>query len=100
LYNFLALPVVDDNEHVVGIVTVDDVIDALMDEAAEDLGRFGGGEHIGKPYLDVGFGTMVRKRGGWLAILFLGEMLTASAMQFYEMELEKAVVLAMFIPLI
>ncbi|HJH23442.1 MAG TPA: magnesium transporter [Paenalcaligenes hominis] len=100
LYNFLALPVVDDDEHVVGIVTVDDVIDALMDEAAEDLGRFGGGEHIGKPYLDVGFGTMVRKRGGWLAILFLGEMLTASAMQFYEMELEKAVVLAMFIPLI
>lgn len=99
-YDFLALPVVDDANHVVGIVTVDDVIDALMEEAAEDIGRFGGGEHIGKPYLDVGFGTMVRKRGGWLAILFLGEMLTASAMQFYEMELEKAVVLAMFIPLI
>ena len=99
-YDFLALPVVDDANHVVGIVTVDDVIDALMEEAAEDIGRFGGGEHIGKPYLDVGFGTMIRKRGGWLAILFLGEMLTASAMQFYEMELEKAVVLAMFIPLI
>lgn len=99
-YNFLALPVVDDDKHVVGIVTVDDVIDALIDEAAEDIGRFGGGEHIGKPYLEVGFGTMLRKRGGWLAVLFLGEMLTASAMQMYEMELEKAVVLAMFIPLI
>lgn len=99
-YDFLALPVVDDDKHVVGIVTVDDVIDALIDEAAEDIGRFGGGEHIGKPYLDVGFGTMIRKRGGWLAILFIGEMLTASAMQMYEMELEKAVVLAMFIPLI
>lgn len=99
-HDFLALPVVDDAQHVVGIVTVDDVIDALMEEAAEDIGRFGGGEHIGKPYLDASFGTMVRKRGGWLAILFLGEMLTASAMQFYEMELEKAVVLAMFIPLI
>lgn len=99
-HDFLALPVVDEDHQVIGIVTVDDVIDALMDEAAEDFGRFGGAEHIGKPYLEVGFTTMLRKRGGWLAILFLGEMLTASAMQYYEMELEKAVVLAMFIPLI
>ncbi|WP_300646953.1 magnesium transporter [Paenalcaligenes sp.] len=99
-HDFLALPVVDDEQQVIGIVTVDDVIDALMEEAAEDFGRFGGGEHIDQPYLEVGFGTMLRKRGGWLAILFLGEMLTASAMQYYEMELEKAVVLAMFIPLI
>lgn len=99
-HDFLALPVVDDERRVIGIVTVDDVIDALMDEAAEDFGRFGGGEHIGKPYLQVGFSTMLQKRGGWLAILFLGEMLTASAMQYYEMQLEKAVVLAMFVPLI
>lgn len=99
-HDFLALPVVDDEQQVIGIVTVDDVIDALMEEAAEDFGRFGGGEHIDQPYLEVGFGTMLRKRGGWLAILFLGEMLTASAMQYYELELEKAVVLAMFIPLI
>lgn len=99
-HDFLALPVVDEDHQVIGIVTVDDVIDALMDEAAEDFGRFGGAEHIGKPYLEVGFGTMLRKRGGWLAILFLGEMLTASAMQYYELALEKAVVLAMFIPLI
>lgn len=99
-HDFLALPVVDAEQQVIGIVTVDDVIDALMEEAAEDFGRFGGGEHIDQPYLEVGFGTMLRKRGGWLAILFLGEMLTASAMQYYELELEKAVVLAMFIPLI
>lgn len=99
-YDFLALPVVDDAKHVVGIVTVDDVIDTLIDEAAEDIGRFGGGEHITKPYLDVSFGTMLRKRGGWLAILFIGELFTASVMQHYEVQLEQAVVLAMFIPLI
>lgn len=98
-HDFLAIPVVDE-EQVLGIVTVDDVIDALIDEASEDLGRFGGGEHIDQPYLDVGFSKMIRKRGGWLAVLFLGEMLTASAMQYYEMALEQAVVLAMFIPLI
>lgn len=99
-HDFLALPVVDDHTEVIGIVTVDDVIDALMEEAAEDLSRFGGADNIDEPYLEIGFGTMLRKRGGWLAILFIGEMLTASAMQYYEMELEQAVVLAMFIPLI
>lgn len=98
-HDFLALPVVDE-EQVIGIVTVDDVLDALIDEASEDLGRFGGAEHIDQPYLDISFVTMLRKRGGWLAVLFLGEMLTASAMQHYEMALEQAVVLAMFIPLI
>ncbi|WP_264371563.1 magnesium transporter [Pulveribacter suum] len=100
LYDFLALPVVDEEQRVIGIVTVDDVIDTLMEEAQEDMNRFGGAEHMGAPYLEVGFFAMLRKRGGWLAILFLGEMLTASAMQHYEMALEKAVVLAMFIPLI
>ncbi|WP_312305855.1 magnesium transporter [Pulveribacter sp.] len=100
LYDFLALPVVDDARRVIGIVTVDDVIDALMDEAQEDMNRFGGGERMGAPYLEVGFFDMLRKRGGWLAMLFVGEMLTASAMQHFEVELEKAVVLAMFIPLI
>jgi len=99
-HDFLAVPVVDEENVIIGIVTVDDVIDALMDEAAEDMNRFGGAEHIGKPYLQAGFWTMIRKRGGWLAALFLGEMLTASAMQHYEFQLEKAVVLAMFIPLI
>jgi len=99
-YDYLALPVVDEQQHVLGIVTVDDLLDTLMDEAAEDIGRFGGTEYISQPYLRIRFGTMLRKRGGWLTLLFVGEMLTASAMQYFEMELEKAVVLAMFIPLI
>ena len=100
LHDLLALPVLDEEQRVIGIVTVDDVIDALMEEAQEDMNRFGGAEHMGAPYLEVGFASMLRKRGGWLALLFLGEMLTASAMQHYELQLEKAVVLAMFIPLI
>ncbi|MCX5592563.1 magnesium transporter [Alcaligenes endophyticus] len=99
-HDYLAVPVVDEEHTIIGIVTVDDVIDTLMEEAAEDISRFGGAEHIGKPYLHVNFWLMIRKRGGWLAALFLGEMLTASAMQYYEFQLEKAVVLAMFIPLI
>lgn len=99
-HDYLAVPVVDEEHMIIGIVTVDDVIDTLMEEAAEDINRFGGAEHIGKPYLQVNFWLMIRKRGGWLAALFLGEMLTASAMQHYEFQLEKAVVLAMFIPLI
>ena len=99
-HDYLAVPVVDEEHVIIGIVTVDDVIDTLMDAAAEDMNRFGGAEHIGMPYLQAGFWVMIRKRGGWLAALFLGEMLTASAMQYYEFQLEKAVVLAMFIPLI
>lgn len=99
-YDYLALPVVDEQQHVLGIVTVDDLLDTLMEEAAEDIGRFGGTEFISQPYLRTRFMTMLRTRGGWLTLLFIGEMLTASAMQYYEMELEKAVVLAMFIPLI
>src|SRR5690625_179071 len=99
-YDYLALPVVNEQNHVLGIVTVDDLLDTLMDEAAEDIGRFGGTEYISQPYLRIKFATMLRKRGGWLTLLFIGEMLTASAMQYFEMELEKAVVLAMFIPLI
>lgn len=99
-YDYLALPVVDKSNHILGIVTVDDLLDTLMDEAAEDMERFGGAEFINQPYLRIKFGTMLRKRGGWLTLLFIGEMLTASAMQHFEMELEKAVVLAMFIPLI
>lgn len=99
-HDLLALPVVDDEGHVLGIVTVDDVIDAMMDSATEDMQRFGGSARLTEPYLDISFLTMIRKRAGWLAVLFIGELLTASAMQHYELELEKAVVLAMFIPLI
>ncbi len=99
-HDLLALPVVDDAHRVLGIVTVDDVIDTMVAETTEDVHRFGGMEALGKPYMKIGFAGMIRKRGGWLAALFLGEMLTATAMQHFETELEKAIVLTLFIPLI
>ena len=83
-----------------GIVTVDDVIDAILAESTEDVQKFGGVEGMAEPYLEIGFFEMIRKRAGWLCALFIGEMLTASAMQHYSDELEKAVVLTLFIPLI
>jgi magnesium transporter len=99
-YDLLAVPVVDDAGHVLGIVTFDDIIDAMIEESTEDVQMLGGMEAIDRSYLDTGFAQMIRKRGGWLAILFMGEMLTASAMQHYEADLAKAVVLTLFIPLI
>jgi magnesium transporter len=99
-HDLLAVPVVDDGRHIIGIVTVDDVLDAMTEEASEDAYRFGGMEALDKPYMRIGFGEMLKKRAGWLGILFLGEMLTASAMQHFELELEKALVLTLFIPLI
>lgn len=99
-HDLLAVPVVDDSRHIIGIVTVDDVLDAMTEDASEDAYRFGGMEALDKPYMRIGFGEMLKKRGGWLGILFLGEMLTASAMQHFEVELEKALVLTLFIPLI
>ncbi len=98
--NLLALPIVDENGMMQGIVTVDDVIDTMIADTTEDAQKFGGMEALGKPYMQISFGGMIRKRAGWLAALFLGEMLTASAMQYFEGELEKAVVLTLFIPLI
>lgn len=83
-----------------GIVTVDDVIDAILAEGSEDVQKFGGVEGLTEPYLSTSFFGMYRKRAGWLAVLFLSEMLTASAMQHFEDELQKAVVLTLFIPLI
>ena len=99
-YDLLAVPVVDKQGHVLGIVTVDDIIDAMIEETTEDVQRFGGVEALDAPYMDIGFVRMIQKRAGWLCALFLGEMLTASAMQHFESELEKAVVLTLFIPLI
>ena len=99
-YDLLAVPVVDEANHVLGIVTVDDVIDAIVAESTEDVQKFGGMEALDGPYMQIGFAAMIKKRAGWLCALFLSEMLTASAMQYYQSELEKAVVLTLFIPLI
>ena len=83
-----------------GIITADDVLDVADQEATEDIQKIGGMEALDAPYLEIGFASMVRKRAGWLAILFVGEMLTATAMGFYEREIARAVVLALFVPLI
>jgi len=99
-YDLLAVPVVDRVGHILGIVTVDDVIDAIVAEGTEDVQKFGGTEALDEPYMEIGFGTMVRKRAGWLCVLFLSEMLTTTAMQHFDNELQKAIVLALFIPLI
>jgi magnesium transporter len=99
-YDLVAVPVVDENGVIQGVVTVDDVIDALVEEHTEDVQRFGGMEALDEPYTQIGFFSMIRKRAPWLAALFLSEMLTTSAMGHFQDELAKAVVLALFIPLI
>jgi magnesium transporter len=99
-HNFLAMPVVDAERRVKGIVTVDDIVDVVQEEATEDIQKLGGMEALDAPYLSIGFGAMLRKRGGWLSVLFLSEMLTASAMAVFEKEIARAVVLALFVPLI
>jgi magnesium transporter len=95
-----ALPVIDDHGVLIGIVTVDDVLDAAQDMATRDLQRFGGSEALGEPYMAVPTTRMIRKRAPWLVVLFFGEMLTATAMGFFEEEIARAVVLALFVPLI
>jgi magnesium transporter len=100
IHDLLSVPVLNDRGQVLGIVTVDDVIDAIVAESAEDVQKFGGVEATSAPYLRIGLADMVRRRAGWLCALFLSEMLTASAMQHFEGELQKAVVLTLFIPLI
>jgi len=99
-YDLVAVPVVDENGLIQGVVTVDDVIDALVEEHTEDVQRFGGMEALDEPYTQIGFFSMIRKRAPWLAALFLSEMLTTTAMGHFQDELAKAVVLALFIPLI
>ncbi|MEO8296040.1 MAG: magnesium transporter, partial [Gemmatimonadota bacterium] len=99
-HDLLSIPVLDAEGRMKGIITVDDVVDVLQEEATEDIQKMGGTEALDAPYLEVGFGTMVRKRGGWLAVLFLGEMLTATAMGYFEHEIARALVLMLFVPLI
>jgi len=99
-YNLLAVPVVDDERRLVGTITVDDVIDALVQEQTEDVHKFGGLEALDQPYPSIALSTMIRKRAGWLCALFFSEMLTATAMQHFQVELSRALVLSLFIPLI
>lgn len=95
-----ALPVVDSAGHLVGIVTVDDVLDVAEEEVTEDMQKMAAMETLEAPYLRTPFWTLVRKRATWLSALFIGEMLTATAMGYFEHEISRAVVLALFIPLI
>jgi magnesium transporter len=99
-YDLIAVPVVSESGHLMGVVTVDDVIDAIQEEQTEDIQRLGGMEALDEPYTSIGFWAIVRKRAGWLTILFLGQFLTASAMQGFGDELQRALVLSLFIPLI
>jgi magnesium transporter len=99
-YDRTALPVVDSNSVMVGIVTIDDMLDVAEEEATEDIQKFGGMEALDEPYMRISLFQMVRKRAVWLVVLFLGEMLTATAMANYQDELAKALVLALFLPLI
>jgi magnesium transporter len=95
-----ALPVTDTAGVLIGIVTVDDVLDVAEEAATREFQLFGGSEALDAPYLQISRFGMVRKRAGWLIVLFLGEMLTATAMGFFEKEIARAVVLALFVPLI
>lgn len=95
-----ALPVTDSAGVLIGIVTVDDVIDVAEAAATKEIQKIGGSEAFDEPYMEIGFGRMIQKRAGWLTALFIGEMLTATAMGLFEKEIEKAVVLALFVPLI
>jgi magnesium transporter len=99
-YDLVAIPVVDTTQRLLGVVTVDDIIDVLQEEHTEDVQHFGGMEALDEPYMQSGFLQSVRKRAGWLAALFIGEMLTASAMQHYNDEFKFVEVAVLFIPLI
>ena len=99
-HHLLAVPVLDSERRMQGIVTLDDIIDVVQEEASEDIQKVGGMAALDAPYLEIGFWRMVNKRAGWLAILFVGEMLTATAMGYFEHEIARAVVLALFVPLI
>ncbi|HMU41167.1 MAG TPA: magnesium transporter [Pseudomonadota bacterium] len=99
-YDRVALPVTDSKGIMLGIITIDDVLDVAEEEATEDIQKLGGMQALEAPYMDSPFLDMVKKRAGWLLVLFFGEMFTATAMAYFEGEIKRAVVLALFIPLI
>jgi magnesium transporter len=99
-YDLVSLPVVDSQGLLVGVITIDDVVDVLEEETTEDFQRFGGAQPLDRPYLDTGILTIVRKRIGWLLLLFFTGTLTGSVLQLYEAELAQVISLALFIPLL
>jgi magnesium transporter len=99
-HDLAAIPVVDVDRRMKGIVTVDDIVDVVQEEATEDIQKMGGMTAMEAPYLDIAFSRMFRRRAGWLSALFIGELLTATAMAYFEDEIARAVVLALFLPLI
>jgi magnesium transporter len=99
-HNFLSLPVVDADGRMKGIVTADDIVDVVREEATEDIQKIGGTAALDAPYLQIGFFSMLKKRAGWLVILFIGSMLTISAMRHFEADLERAQVLMGFVAMI
>lgn len=99
-YDLVAVPVVSESGHILGVVTVDDVIDAIQEEQTEDVQKLGGMEALDEPYNTIGFWAMIKKRAGWLSALFIGEMFTATALGVYQKEIDSATVLAIFLPLI
>lgn len=99
-YDLVAVPVVDESSRLVGVVTVDDVIDAIVEEQTEDMQKFGAVQPLEEPYFQTGFWSLARKRGGWLVLLFVGEMFTGTALRHYESVLETMTVLMFFVPLI
>ncbi len=98
--NLIAIPVIDSHYHMKGIVTIDDIVDVVEEEATEDIQKSGGMEALDAPYLSIPLPEMIKKRAGWLTILFVGEMFTATAMGHFQDQIAKAVVLALFVPLI
>ncbi len=99
-YDRVALPVTDSQGVLLGIITIDDVLDVAEEEATEDIQKLGGMQALEAPYMDSSFLDMIKKRAGWLSVLFVGEMFTATAMGYFEHEIARAVVLALFVPLI
>jgi magnesium transporter len=99
-YDLLALPVVNDQNVLLGVITIDDVVDVLEDEATEDIQRLGGALPLERSYLDTGVLAVTRKRVGWLLLLFVTETLTGSVLRYFEHELQSAVALAFFVPLL
>ncbi|MEP6493684.1 MAG: magnesium transporter [bacterium] len=99
-YDMVAVPVVSESGHAMGVITVDDVIDAIQEEQTEDVQKFGGMEALDEPYMQIGLFAMIKKRAGWLSILLVSEMLTTTVMQHFTDEISRVVVLGLFIPLV